>query len=82
VQRRRDGATVRYFGSLAVAELGLEERRAITGAQLALGAITLVLQQWRYRPTPEHAAELADAYVAFTMGGLRTLSSASLPSRL
>jgi AcrR family transcriptional regulator len=74
VQRRRDGATVRYFSSLAVAELGLEERQAITGAQLALGAIALVLQQWRHRPTPEHAEQLADAYVAFTMGGLRTLS--------
>jgi len=80
VQRRRDGATVRYFASLAVAELGLEERQAITGAQLALGAIALVLQQWRHRPTPEHAQALTDAYVAFAMGGLRTLSSASRPS--
>lgn len=75
VQRRRDSATVRYFAALAVAELRLEERQAITGVQLALGAIALVLQQWRHRPTPEHAVELADAYVAFAMGGLRTLSS-------
>jgi AcrR family transcriptional regulator len=76
VQRRRDSATVRYFAALAVAELGLEERRAITGAQLALGAIALVLQQWRHRPTPEYAEQLSDAYVAFSMGGLRSLSSA------
>lgn len=76
VQRRRDRATVRYFADLAVAELGLEERQAITGVQLALGAIALVLQQWRHRPTPEHAEQLADSYVAFSMGGLRTLSSA------
>jgi AcrR family transcriptional regulator len=75
VQRRRDSATVRYFAALAVTELGLEERQAITGAQLALGAIALVLQQWRHRPTREYAEQLADAYVAFSMGGLRTLSS-------
>ena len=76
IQRRRDGATVRYYASLAVAELGLEEHQAITGVQLALGAIALVLQQWRHRPTHEHAVELADAYVAFAMGGLRTLPPA------
>jgi AcrR family transcriptional regulator len=76
VQRNRDGATVRYFAALAVAELGLEERQAITGVQLALGSIALVLQQWRHRPTPAYAEELADAYVAFAMGGLRTMSSA------
>ena len=75
VQRRRDSATVRYFAAMAVAELGLEGRQAITGVQLALGAIALVLQQWRHRPTPEYAEQLADAYVAFAMGGLRTLSS-------
>lgn len=76
VQRRRDSATVRYYATFAVSELGLEERQAITGVQLALGAIALVLQQWRHRPTPERAGELADAYVAFAMGGLRTLQSA------
>lgn len=76
VQRSRDAATVRYFATLAVAEFGLEERKAITGVQLALGAIALVMQQWRRRPTPSHAAQLADAYVAFAMGGLRMLSSA------
>jgi AcrR family transcriptional regulator len=76
VQRRRDSATVRYFAGLAVSELGLDERRALTGTQLALGAVAIVLQQWRHRPTSDHAAELADAYVAFAMGGLRTLPSA------
>lgn len=75
VQRRRDSATIRYFASLAVAELGLDEGQAITGAALALGAITIVLQQWRHRPTSAHATELTEAYVAFAMGGLRTLSS-------
>ncbi len=76
VQRGRDRSTVRYFASLAVAELGLEKKDAVTGVQLALGAIALVLQQWRRRPTPEHAEQLADAYVAFALGGLRTLASA------
>jgi hypothetical protein len=76
VQRRRDSATVRYYAGLAVAELGLDERQALTGAQFALGAIALVLQQWRHRPTPEYAEQLADAYVTFAMGGLRALSSA------
>jgi len=76
VQRRRDCATVRYFADLAVAEFGLQQRQAITGVRLALGAIALVLQQWRHRPTSQHAQELADAYVAFAMGGLGTLSSA------
>ena len=75
VQRRRDIATIRYFASLAVVELGLDEDRAMTGTAIALGAIAIVLQQWRHRPTPAHATELADAYVAFAMGGLRTLSS-------
>jgi AcrR family transcriptional regulator len=75
MQRRRDSATVRHFAAVAVAELGLEKKKAITGTQLALGAIALVLQQWRHRPTSEHAEQLADAYVAFAMGGLRTLSS-------
>jgi AcrR family transcriptional regulator len=74
VQRRRDGATVRYFAGLAVTELGLDMEQAITATGLALGAIALVLQQWRHRPTPAHATELADAYVAFAMGGLRTLA--------
>jgi AcrR family transcriptional regulator len=76
VQRRRDSATVRYYASLAVTELGLEERQALRGAQLALGAIALVLQQWHHRPSPEYAEQLADTYVAFAMGGLRNLSSA------
>jgi AcrR family transcriptional regulator len=74
VQQRRDTATVRYFAAVAVAELGIEKKKAITGTRLALGAIALVLQQWRHRPTSEHAEQLADAYVAFAMGGLRTLS--------
>ena len=75
MQHRRDSATVRYFAAVAVAELGIEKKKAITGTQLALGAIALVLQQWRHRPTSEHTEQLADAYVAFAMGGLRTLSS-------
>jgi AcrR family transcriptional regulator len=75
VQRRRDSTTVRYFATLAVRELGLDTEQAITGTQLALGAIAVVLQQWRHLPTPEHAERLADAYVAFAMGGLRTLAS-------
>lgn len=75
VQRQRDSTTVRYYTALAVAELGLEERQAVTGVQLALGAIAVVLSQWRHHPTPEFAALLADAYVAFAMGGLRTLAS-------
>jgi AcrR family transcriptional regulator len=74
VQQSRDRATVRYFADLAVAEFGLQKRQAITGVGLALGAIALVLQQWRHRPTSAHAQELTDTYVAFAMGGLGTLS--------
>lgn len=76
VQRQRDTTTVRYFAALAVKELGLDRHDAITATQLALGAIAVVLQQWRYHATPDHAERLADAYVGFAMGGLRTLSSA------
>lgn len=76
LQRRRDAMTVRYFAGLAVTELGLDESRALTGTQLALGAIAVVLQQWRHHPTPEHAVTLADGYVAFAMGGLKSMSSA------
>lgn len=75
VQRRRDAGTVRYFTDLAVAELGLDERQAMTGVGLALGGIAVVLQQWRYRRTEERAAELGDAYVAMAMGGLRALAT-------
>jgi AcrR family transcriptional regulator len=76
VQSRRDTTTVRYFAGLAVSELGLEHQQAVTAVQLALGAIAVVLQQWRHRPTAAYAALLADAYTAFAMGGLRSLSSA------
>jgi AcrR family transcriptional regulator len=78
LQRRRDDRTVRYFVTLAVAELGLSEHDATIGVRLVLGAIAVVLQQWRQRRTSEHAAELADAYVAVAMGGLRTIASAKV----
>ena len=80
LQRRRDNATVRYFVRLAVSEIGLHEHEATVGVRLALGAIAVVLQQWRHRRTSEHAAELADAYVAFAMSGLRTLKLAPPPA--
>jgi AcrR family transcriptional regulator len=75
LQRRRDNMTVRYFATLAVAELGMDEHDATIGVRLVLGAIAVVLQQWRHRRTTEHAVELADAYVAVAMGGLRTLAT-------
>jgi AcrR family transcriptional regulator len=78
LQRRRDDMTVRYFATLAVAELGLDEHDATIGVRLVLGAIAVVLQQWRHRRTSEHAAELADAYVAVAMGGLRTFAAATV----
>jgi AcrR family transcriptional regulator len=80
LQRRRDSVTVRYFAGLAVRELGLNERLATIRVRLALGAIAVVLQQWRHRRTPEYAAELADAYVALAMGGLRTVRPAPPPA--
>jgi AcrR family transcriptional regulator len=79
VQRRRDRQTLRYFTRRAVEELHLDERVAAAGLGIALGAIQTVLAQWRSRPTPEHAAELEDAYVAMSMGGLRELSAARGP---
>jgi AcrR family transcriptional regulator len=75
LQRRRDNLTVRHFATLAVADLGLAEHDATIGVRLVLGAISVVLQQWRHRRTSEHAAELADAYVALAMGGLRTFAA-------
>jgi len=80
LQRRRDDATVRYFTAVAVTQLGLQEHQATVGVRLALGAIAVVLQQWRHRRTPEHAVELADAYVAFAVSGLRTLTLAPPPA--
>jgi AcrR family transcriptional regulator len=78
LQRHRDNVTVRHFATLAVAELGLDEHDATIGVRLVLGAIAVVLQQWRHRRTSEHAAELADAYVAVSMGGLRSFGAAEV----
>jgi AcrR family transcriptional regulator len=73
VQRRRDARTLRHFTDCAVAEIGLDETVAATALGLALSSIPVVLGQWRRRPTPEHAATLADMFVAMTLGGLRSL---------
>ena len=70
LQRRRDGRTLRLFKAQAVEEFGIDER--IAGGVLAVGlsAIPAVLAVWRERPTPDHAALLADSYVAMVLGGL------------
>ena len=73
VQRQRDAQTVRYFTQQAVRELGIEPSAATNGVRIALGALSVVLDQWRRQPTSEHAKELADAYVTMAMGGLRAL---------
>lgn len=73
MQRRRDARTVAFFVRRAVAELGIPEGPATAGVRIALGSISVVLDQWRRRPTPEAAAELADAYVTMAIGGLRSL---------
>jgi AcrR family transcriptional regulator len=73
VQHRRDSATLRHFTRQAVDELGLDEDAAATGMRLVLGSISLVLDQYRRQRSGKHAARLADAYVALSMGGLRAL---------
>ena len=77
VQRRRDGQTLGYFARQAAEEFGMREADARSGMALALGAIPTLLAQWRRRPTAQHASELADAYVAMTIGGLRELARSS-----
>jgi AcrR family transcriptional regulator len=73
-QRRRDAQTLRHFTRQAVAELGLDEDTARTALGLALSSISVVLGQWRRRPSPEHATVLADTWLAMTIGGLRSLA--------
>ena len=73
-QRRRDAQTLRHFTKQAVAELGLDEAVARTALGLALSSISVVLGQWRRRPSPEHAAALVETWLAMTIGGLRSLA--------
>jgi hypothetical protein len=77
LQRRRDARTLNHFSRQAVAELGLDEAAAKAGLGLALNSIAIVLNQWRQRPTAEHAVRLADTYVAMTMGGLQAVATRS-----
>jgi AcrR family transcriptional regulator len=72
-QRSRDRATLRYFTSEAVAQLGLEESDARAAVAILLGAIDAVLAQWRTRPTAQHAAHLERIYLAIVSGGLERL---------
>jgi hypothetical protein len=74
VQRRRDGQTLKYFTSRAVAELGVDELDARTGLAIALGSIPTVLARWRRLPTPEHAAHLEATFVTMALGGLHELA--------
>jgi AcrR family transcriptional regulator len=74
VQRRRDGQTLRYFASQAVAEYDVDELDARTGLAIALGSIPTVLARWRLRPTLENAARLEDSFVAMGIGGVHELA--------
>ncbi len=74
-QRRRDAQTLRHFTKQAVAELGLDEEVATTALGLALSSISVVLGQWRRRPSPEYAALLGETWAAMTIGGLRSLAA-------
>ena len=73
-QRRRDAQTLGHFTKQAIDELGLDEDVAAAALGLALGSISVVLGQWRRRPSPERAAVLAETWLAMTMGGLRSLA--------
>jgi AcrR family transcriptional regulator len=73
-QRRRDGRTLRFFTKLAVEEFGLDAYRARTALGVALGSISVVLAQWRLRPTGENAQALEDTFVEMTVGGLKELA--------
>jgi AcrR family transcriptional regulator len=74
-QRRRDAQTLRHFTKQAVTELGLDVGVATTAIGLALSSISVVLVQWRRQPSQEHAAVLADTWLAMTIGGLRALAA-------
>jgi AcrR family transcriptional regulator len=74
-QHERDRQTVRYFGSLASEEYGLEPRKAREAMSVLLGAITAVLAQWRVRPTKDHASVLEEIYVRMAVGGLEGMGA-------
>jgi len=73
-QRDRNRNTVRHFARQAVAELGVDERKAKVCLSIVLRAIDGVLAEWRQRPTPQFAAALEDAYVTMAMGTLEKLA--------
>ena len=73
-QRRRDGRTLRFFTNLAVREFGLDAQVARTALGVALGSISVVLAQWRVRPTRDNARALEDTFVEMTVGGLKELA--------
>jgi AcrR family transcriptional regulator len=74
VQHRRDSTTLRHFTRQAVKELGLDEDVATPAMRQVLGSVSVVLDQYRRRRSSDHAARLADTYVALAMGGLRALT--------
>ena len=74
-QRRRDGGTLKFFTTHAVARFGLEDKEARAAVAVILGAIDSVLLAWRARPTKENAQLLEDTYVALAMGGLEALGA-------
>jgi AcrR family transcriptional regulator len=74
VQHRRDRTTLRHFTRQAVEELGLDEDVATPAMRLVLGSVSSVLDQYRRQRSSDHAARLADTYVALAMGGLRALA--------
>jgi AcrR family transcriptional regulator len=73
-QQDRNRNTVRHFARQAVAELGVDERRAKVCMSIVLRAIDGVLAEWRQRPTPQFAAALEEAYVTMAMGALEKLA--------
>jgi AcrR family transcriptional regulator len=73
VQARRDGQTLRSFARRAMAEFGTDEATATVALAISLGSIGTVLARWRSHPTPAHAQQLEDAFVAMAVGGLGEL---------
>lgn len=83
VRRSDHRETLQHFTKVAMSEIGLDRPTADMAMTVALSTILIVLNEFRRRPTPGHAAQLADVYVSMTMGGLRALAqkSARRPAR-
>ncbi len=72
-QRSWDRRTLGYFTSLAVRDLGVDDREARVALAVLFSGISALLDRARIRPGPEAWGELEDTYVRMTIAALRGL---------